>query len=577
MKIIKKSIGKPKLIFQIILILTWLTNLKDTDSYYYIYCLSACAGTFCLYENYRQRYVREKHTTVGCMWLAALFSILTVLANYGLFEPMYSLKNVFGIVCCLSGGWVIGMNCLEHLLREFPKKLPEYRGGKHDPGKIFGVSFIIIVLIDLVFLLVVEYPGVATADSLDQIQQILSENYNNRHPYWHTVLISLPLKMGIYLFDDIATGMAMFCVFQICFMALCISIATVTLYQKELPRWMILAVWAVYALVPYHISYSVTIWKDVLFSGASLLLIVSLYRLIFPVGKRSRMDWGLFFVAGMGLCLWRTNGLLVFGTTFLLIVISCRKEKKLIALMALVMIFAYLLCGPAVSAMNIPGSDYVELLSVPLQQIARTIHDGAEISSEDIELICKIAEPQTIASTYSSEISDPMKVLVRNSDGYHEIPENPRQYFDLWVRLGIGNPSSYLKAWVDQTKGYWNGGYSYWIYARGVFENDLGIVGRADSVFSKVFYLITRYMEMIPFVQPVLGIGFHCWILAICGFVNFCKRSKKWILVIPSITVILGLAIATPVYSEFRYGYPMILACPFVLALSVYDTDAENT
>ena len=542
MKIQKPANTKQVLWLQILLILTWVTCLRETDSYFFICALIACAGKLCAWENHRIPEQTAGKRSFGCYIVAGLFSLSTVLANYALFEPETALMNLFEIVCCLVGGWIIGINVLTYFLRVLPVAM-DPSGERKKAGKVFLVSFATIVCVDLVFLLLVEYPAVVTSDSLGQLGQILSENYDNRNPYWHTRTMELFIKPGMMLTGDFAAGIALFTVVQIVFMAGCFSYVIMTLYQKGIPGWIVTVVWVLYALMPYHISYSVTIWKDIPFSGASLLLITSLYRLFFPVQKETKRDWILFVLAGLGLCLWRTNGLLVYMMLFLVMVLTCRENKKIIIVMTAVLICALVLSGPVLSAMNIEGSDYVEMLSIPLQQIASVVHEGVPIEPEDMALIRTVAEPDVISKTYRNEISDPVKGLVRTSAAYEEIPRAAGTYLKLWLRLGAQNPGLYLKAWVDQTKGYWNEGYSYWIIARGIFENDLGLVCHQENIVGRLYSLLTRYMELIPFIHPLLSIGLHTWLLVICGFVSLKKKRKTWLLAVPGLAVVLGLMI----------------------------------
>ena len=559
---------------QLVLILMWVTNLRQTDSYFYVYMMISCAGMICTWENGKVLEQPDRKQRVACGVLAALFSLSVVLANYAIFEPETALMNLFGIVSSLAGGWMIGMNVLLCLLRILP--VHSISGERKKPGTVFIISFAVIVCIDLVFLFLVEYPAVVTADSMAQLGEILSGKYGNKNPYWHTRTMEFFVKLGLTIFGNLSAGIALFTVVQILFLAGCYSYVVMTLYQKGIPGWAVALVWAVYALLPCHIAYSATIWKDILFSGASLLLITSFYRLLYPVQEKTRRDLLLFGLAGLGLCLWRTNGLLVYVMFFLIMLLSCRKNKKLTALMAVILVCALVLCGPVLSMQNIEGSDYVELLSIPLQQVARVVREGVPLAPEDLALIQTVAEPEVIAQTYQNEISDPIKKLVRECAAYETISQEAGTYLNLWVRLGIQNPGLYLKAWIDQTKGYWNGGYSYWIIARGIFENDLGLVTRQENIVGKLFHMLNRYMELMPLVHPLLSIGLHTWILTVCGFISYRRRNRKWLLVVPSLAIVLGLMVGTPVYSEFRYGYPVILAVPLVLMLTIFDTDPQK-
>ena len=564
--------NKPAVLVQLMLILVWLTHIQMTDTYFYVCALIACGGIFCTCENYRHDMPLSRGTWIRVLLFSVVFSLSGILGNYSLFEPFTSLTNLFRMTLSFLGGLSIGCNVLAYLLWVFPGLRTEEEK-RTRPGRVFALSFGVIVLIDLVFLLLVEWPGVLTRDSMDQVRQIITGNYTNFNPYWHTKTIGLFVKLGLLLTGDLHWGVALFNLFQILYLAGCFSYVVMTLYQKGAPRWCLWAVWAGYALIPYQIVYSVTVWKDILFSGASLLLTVSLYRLLCPMEKDEKRDWILFVLGGAGLCLWRTNGLLVIAMLLIALVLTGRKNRKLAAVLAAILVAGMILGGPVLSAMDIPGSDLAETMSIPLQQIARVCYDGETLAQEDMELICSIAEPAELAQVYESYLSDPMKDLLRQSPGYETLKADPLPYLKLWLRMGLRHPGSYLKAWIDQTKGYWNAGYSYWITAEGICENEFGLVSRPGNIVGTVFYKLKRYAELMPIMHPLFSIGLYTWLTAICCFVNRQRRRPEWLLSLPWLVILFGLLIGTPVYAEFRYAYPVMLACPLILTATFLKTE----
>ena len=564
--------SKPAVLVQLMLILSWLTHIQMTDTYFYVCAFMACGGIFCTCENYRHDLPLSRGTWIRVLLFSAVFSLAGILGNYSLFEPFTSLTNLFRMTLSFLGGLSIGSNVLAYLLWVCPG-LQAAQEKRNRPRRIFALSFGVIVLIDLMFLLLVEWPGVLTRDSMDQVRQIVTGNYTNLNPYWHTKTIGIFVKLGLLLTGDLHWGVAMFNVFQILYMAGCFSYAVMTLYQKGAPRWCLLAVWAGYALIPYQIVYSVTVWKDILFSGASLLLTVSMYRLLCPVEKEEKRDWILFVLGGIGLCLWRTNGLLVVSMLLIALTLAGRENRKLAAVLAAILVAGMILCGPVLPAMDIQGSDLAETLSIPLQQIARVCYDGEALAQEDLELICAIAEPEEFAQVYKSYLSDPMKDFLRQSPGYEALKADPLPYLKLWLRMGLRHPVSYLKAWIDQTKGYWNAGYSYWITAEGIYENEFGLVSRPGNIVGTVFYKLMRYAELMPLMHPLFSIGLYTWLTVGCCFVNRQRRRPEWLLSLPWLAIFFGLLIGTPVYAEFRYAYPVMLACPLILTATFLKTE----
>ena len=84
---------------QIILILSWLTNLQKTESYFFVCCLTACGGILSVFDNCREFENLTSGSLTRVLVLGAIFSLSGVLANYSLFEPFTSLTNLFRLMC----------------------------------------------------------------------------------------------------------------------------------------------------------------------------------------------------------------------------------------------------------------------------------------------------------------------------------------------------------------------------------------------------------------------------------------------------------------------------------------------
>ena len=79
-------------------------------------------------------------------------------------------------------------------------------------------------------------------------------------------------------------------------------------------------------------------------------------------------------------------------------------------------------------------------------------------------------------------------------------------------------------------------------------------------------------LEKPAFLQPLTSIGLHVWALVSCTVINILKKKKEFLLSIPLVVLIAGLWMGTPVYSEFRYAYPMFVSLPLILAVTIFDS-----
>lgn len=421
-----------------------------------------------------------------------------------------------------------------------------------------------------------KYPGNITPDSLQSIGQSLSNRYSNKHPFYFTMIVKLFQVLGLKLTDDINISVVLFSVFQVIFMASCFSFVILTLYQMQLSKKLIVGCLLVYVMIPYHIMYSFTMWKDVMFGGFVLLYITATFRILKNVGKCKNIDRVVVLIGGIGTCLFRSNGCFVFLLTVLCaIVLFGRTRKRMCTLLAAILVITFILKHPVLSYLNVSQLDTIESLSVPAQQIARVVADHNDLSEEQRELLGKVIDIEAISETYLPYISDPIKNLVRESKNQDYLVQHKTAYLKLYLALGISHLDTYLYAWIDLTKGFWNGGYDYGVWSGSVRQNDLGVERTVYSEKTRI--MLEEYLWLypnVPILQIFVCIGFFSWL--VMGFGIFCilrRDAEGFFLTIPVLAIVFSLMIATPVYAEFRYAYAVFCCVPFLLFSSFYRTD----
>lgn len=566
MRHIKKLLS----IVQCAFIMSWLSNLISTDSIFYVYALCAALGIFCVIEKYLHDSIDIKSSLIVIGIPSALFSLITIIANYNLFSPLFDLLNLFNLFCSFFGGFFLFVNIFSCIYNRAPltilKDRPEL---KLSPIKIFFFTFITISLINIIHLFFVEYPGTLTPDSTNQMRQIFSGVYSNHHPYWHTMVIKVFVMLGYALFQDINAAVTIYFVWQIMFMAAVFSYSIMTLYQTGINKiWLILS-YFVFAFMPYNIANMISMLKDIPFGGAVLLFVVAFYRIIKNIGN-ANWNYSFLGLAVLFSSVWRSNGFLaLFATALVFSVFLWKEYKKVLLVMFVALIFGWTLKGPVLSVLDVEQPDLVESLSIPVQQVARVIHDGESLTEDEHALLSKVVDVEEIAELYIDWLSDPIKDEIRSKNNIY-FEENIGEYLKLWVNLFKRYPVTYAKAWIDQTKGYWNGGYDIVPYTTGVFDNSLGLeVGNNNNPLAKFSRGIFKVLRHVVFLRPFESIGLNVWIMVTLCYIGLLKRRKEFLLTIPSLMVIATLLVATPVYSQFRYAYPIFTTLPFILPVSL--------
>ena len=575
---IKSLLSKYFTLFRIVFSLIWLTLLSSTDSYFSIYVLIAFCSFYLLIK-------REAAPTIHCafsvfhIFLSVLFSGLVLLANYPVFtsvgDPALIAHSTSMIMNLINGllGFVGGVCVFYPLVSFFLSTFsfdcsdPENKkDSRYLPLLIFGS----LLFINLIHLFFVEYPGNLTEDSFTQISEMISGHYSNFNTYWHTMIFQTVLTAGYGLFHDINAAVAFFTVLQMIVLTVSFSYCLMTLHHYGVPKTVLWVFYLIYAIIPYNLALSITVWKDVLFAAATLLVLCSWLRIIKGIGHSVLQNYIVFIIGSLLFLLSRTNGWMIYLVTFCVVLAFCHKDKKFLALMGSMAVLGWFLLNPALTLLGVSGGDPVESFSIPIQQVSRVIADGCELSEEDEHLLSNIVDLDEVPALYTSWISDPMKVEIRS--------KNPDYFMDhlgefgrLWVRLGVKHPWTYVKAWVDQTKGYWNGGYDYFLYSETITDNPYGVEKTIDgNPVASLFRMYFGLSRHLVFFEPLHSIGLHIWILILCFILNLKRGVEQWVLSVPLLVLVVGLWAGTPVYSCFRYVYPIFVSIPLILSTALW-------
>lgn len=181
------------------------------------------------------------------------------------------------------------------------------------------------------------YPGPMTGDSLDQWRQVVTGYYIDAHPFTST------LFLGIFrwLHDTPAwTGLI-----QVLAMAGLLATSLSYLRHKGVPKKGIAIATGFFVLWPAYSIYTVTIWKDIIFSLAIVAASFVCFRLI--AEHKPTYKWHIFAglsVLAATIALWRVNGIIYLILPFVLVWIFNRNLLKPIAIsgIAAIVIYAFM-------------------------------------------------------------------------------------------------------------------------------------------------------------------------------------------------------------------------------------------
>jgi hypothetical protein len=280
----------------------------------------------------------------------------------------------------------------------------------------------------------------------------------------------------------------------------------------------------------------------------------------------------------MGMMLLRNNGFYAFLVMIpVLLLLQKKRRWRLLFLAVCAVAGCMLVNGGLKAALHADDSEYQELLTVPIQQLARTYKYAPEVfSGEDREVLYEILDEEAL-SLYTPRLSDPVKYRFANET----FARDKGKYAKLWLRVGLKKPLIYLNAWWMTSYGFWypdtvinvyggntvftftykdNSYFGYEVEQPGVRESKIPWL---DEVYRKLSLEVWK--EKVPVVSWLFSPGAMFWLYAFL-FAWLLSRGRYELLYpfLPIfliwLTVLLGPTYLPRYVLFFWYALPLFLA-----------------
>ncbi|MCI7774416.1 MAG: glycosyltransferase family 2 protein [Enorma sp.] len=438
------------------------------------------------------------------------------------------------------------------------------------------------------------------------------------HPPLHTALVGLCVQAGISLAGSENLGIFIYAVLQWAVDILVISWAFRIAQIVGAPRAPRLVALGFIALVPAYSNYSVLVTKDVLFASALLLFAIELVYLVFCAASfDGRIAFSprhaVMLVAGaLGTALLRSGMVVaVAGGALAAILLLWRMQRRLVReglrpvsarsllrvpLIALALVIAVnlLLARVVYPALAITLSSKREVLSIPMQQVARFIRDRPDaVQPEDLRAIDRVLDAPSIARLYDPSKSDPVKATYKEQASSDDLSA----FWQTWTRLFARDPGCFISATAANYYGYFYPAHAMsWSYTSyfsslvmantetNLIYSDIAsyfsfhrldhpLVRALDGLCSGYRLLFQR----LPFLTLTMQAALYDWALVLLtAYAVRRRRSHAAVFLVPAWIVLL-IALVGPCNATtyFRYAYPVALLVPF-LALLVMAPDPRD-
>lgn len=451
-----------------------------------------------------------------------------------------------------------------------PKKTAEY---------VNILTFLFMLLCWLPVLLAV-YPGFFVYDAQEEWLQVASRTFSTHHPLVHVLMLGGIICAVHKVTGSYNLGIACYMVVQMMVVSGAFTYLLSFMRKRKVSKAVRLLSLFYFAFFPVIVMFTLCSAKDALFTAALLLLLLALLDMgsdeeEFFASKSKKI---FFILSAVAMMLFRKNGVYAFAVMVPILLLYQKKNlKNLVVLLAVIFLSYFVINTGLTAVFHAESGENQEILTVPIQQLARTYKFNREVfAEEDIAALHEIL-PEEALVLYNPKLSDPVKVHFQNE----VFAADKSKYADLWVRIGLKKPLSYINAWLMNSYGFWypdtvidvysgNTVFTFTYEDSSYFGYEVEEPGFRDS---KIPWLDEAYrklaleisQEKIPIYSMLYSPGGIFWCIAfVFAYVLY---RKKYHVVIPYmmvllvwLTVILGPTYLPRYVLIFWYGLPLFAA-----------------
>ena len=443
--------------------------------------------------------------------------------------------------------------------------------GRSIPEKRIGTLYFILLILAILLLpaiynLIANNPGISDVDSYESFEKYAQNPYGMYN--WHPLFYSLLLRQIQKLWNSTyAVILVHYLFWTYVLLELILYLRHKGLHDRTLILFAIL-----FGFNASNILHLNTIWKDVPYTIAIvwLMLITAKLSIDYEIYLKK---WYIYLelVAAMILVgLLRKNGIVPLTIVSASLLISLRKNIKLIAGIVISVLLIFYIKGPIYSRYQViePGRRGIYIgLS---QDILGSYYAGGEVSEDTSQMIAVITRYNTAEYDYNPTWAHQS----------YELDVEPMEFIHSYIDTFLKNPLLMTRAVIDREDCLWD-----------VFEGRDAIVQNKNytdtedgdrrwnefyskRVFRSIYPMMLSATTYTAEAQWVDIITWRCGLLTLCGIISIVYLLihfgiKRYILIItPMIGQIISLLLSTG-WTDFRYFWPMNLMNLTLISIAI--------
>ena len=451
------------------------------------------------------------------------------------------------------------------------------------------LKIFLIPIVAFSIYLAVFYPGIATFDSFNQLHQIASNNFTNWHPFFHTFINMLCLK--VYS-NPISICIFQILVFSTMWMVICKYHRDDNAKMEKTFRLQLI-ITLIICLIPINALYSITIWKDILFCYF-LMFLCFLAKVM--IDRNGRVNYKFIILLSLimaFICQLRGNGryVILIAVIIYSIYLFMKKNTKMSILLPILTITFILLISSLNIAYDVQDNEKDALMTKTAHMLA--YYDmNMEIEEADREKIQSLIDEDKINESYILTGSDKIYAIT-NEDVFEN---DTSTYIWLTLKYSLKDPLKCIEyvfgsspmVWDITRDDSWLGRPYYLDGSKDRLQMDF------NNYYSRHNYAPTEPYENISYanwgtpafyILNMIPLGIEANVVLDTLFnspalymylsiillisIQYITKSKEiFLMYIPNLLNIMIVFLSTPIQDN-RYLYANLLVCYMLIIIYI--------
>lgn len=401
---------------------------------------------------------KEKQNTISALLFGALFSAVNLMGqclenNLSIDAGQYFFIAVKTMIFALIIGEIYLR--LEALIKKAGEKKKnsvsafDKTASFIDNDRKYFLACFLVLCIAYIPVFLAYYPGLFAYDVDTQIPQFI-EGYSKHHNLIHTLYLHFFYYfVGGELLQSYTLGIAWASIVQMLVFSMMISYIHLFLRRIKIDLKVRIVLIGLSALLPFFSVLSISMTKDVFFTGFAGILAVGLYYWEKDAGHYYKTyNQVIYILSIVGTILFRNNGIyavLLSACAGIVFMIFLKRNFRYLWCTAIGIILAILISSGMAAVLSAANGSQNEMLSIPYQQMAYVYNTKYESLTQEEK--AEIIELIPDAEQYNPHLSDPIKASAIGA--YHK-----KQLLQCYLQLLVKYPVEYVEAFFLHNAGY---------------------------------------------------------------------------------------------------------------------------